>query len=511
VKFSNTAAAGALALAVVFATRPAHADIELYNRNGFTINFSFQGALAGFSVSNADYGVGNLNTDFGGRRTDRRWGEYFGKPMLTGQYQSDRFGTFYFGVSFITSGNMGSDGDAISSLAPQGLRSTTGFQPTWTMTEDAFGGWRSGNLFPSLGADAIDISGGYQSFTIGDGLVIGDGTNEGWGRGAYYLGPRTAFHDTAILRFSPSAVAPVRGAAFMLSSNTNQRTMRNNDQAQARLAGGMIEWYGPAPQVEGQPPVPDYWRVTGTYFNIYNADSNPAFCFQNFACAAPATTANRAGLNVFSIRAGGSFFENRDILLYGEFVYQANNRDNRRVRAYGWYLEGGYRFSSVPWSPMVSYRYAQFSGDSNPGDGTDKSYDPLFFGSGLRGTGPGTWYLGEIYGQYLGTISNLNISQFHVRASPTAELNIGLLYYLADFNEPGQFGATSSGAFHEINVYAEWTPRPWLTITPTFGVNIPRNGYREIAQNAVTANGQPATTPTDRSIYLIQAVVAVKF
>jgi hypothetical protein len=297
----------------------------------------------------------------------------------------------------------------------------------------------------------------------------------------------------------------------MLSSNTNQRRMFNNDQPETHLAGGMLEWYGPMPQGDGQASDSDLWRITGTYFNIYDADSNPALCFRNLACAAPATDANRDGLNVFSIRAGGAFFANRDILLYGELVYQFNNRSNRRVRAYGWYVEGGYRFSGVPWSPMVSYRYAQFSGDSNPGDGSDRSYDPLFFASGLRGTGPGTWYLGEIYAQYLGTLSNINVNQLHVRASPTGQLDVGLLYYLADFNEPAQVGASSSGAFHEIDVYAEWAPLPWLTVTPTFAVNIPRDGYRQIAQSAVAANGQPATTPTDRNIYLFQAVLAVKF
>ena len=58
-----------LAAAIVasgLASSPARADIEIYNRNGFTIYFSFQGGLAGFAVSNIDYGVGNLDTDWAG-------------------------------------------------------------------------------------------------------------------------------------------------------------------------------------------------------------------------------------------------------------------------------------------------------------------------------------------------------------------------------------------------------------------------------------------------------------
>src|SRR5262245_28720457 len=122
-----------MALAAAAAAPPARADIEVYNRNGFTLNFSFQGALAGFSVSNIDYGVGNLDTDLSRRRSDRQWGEYFAKPMLSGQYQTERFGNFYFGFSVITSGTFG-NGDAVSGLAPQGLRSTSSLNQGWTMT-----------------------------------------------------------------------------------------------------------------------------------------------------------------------------------------------------------------------------------------------------------------------------------------------------------------------------------------------------------------------------------------
>ena len=492
---------------------PARTDIEVINRGGFQLNVSLQAALGGFSVNHTDFGVGNLNTSGTGRRGNRAWGEGFVKPGVNGTYDiPGGYGQFYFGVSLISTTSFGA-GDAISSLAPQGLRSTTSNQPSWTAIEDGFGGWRSGSLFPSLGANAIDVSGGYQSFTVGDGLVIGDGTADGWGRAAYYLAPRTAFHDTAILRVDPSAIAPVRATVFHLATNTNQARMANNDQAQARLVGGTLEWYLAAPQTAGQPPVPDVWRVTGMYFNIYDADSNPALCFSNAAgCTAPALTANRDGLNVASLRAGGSFFpQNRDILTFGEFVYQWNNGTGRRVRAYAWYLEGGYRFSSVMWSPTLTYRYAQFSGDSTPGDGTDRSYDPLFFGSGLRNAGPGTWYLGEIYGQYLGPPSNLNVHQIHLRASPTDQLNVGLIYYLADFNKPAQYSVSRSGAFHEIDLYAEWSPTAWLSVTPTFGVAIPRGGYRDIATAAVASNGLPASTRTDQTTYLVQAVIGIKF
>jgi hypothetical protein len=40
------------------------------------------------------------------------------------------------------------------------------------------------------------------------------------------------------------------------------------------------------------------------------------------------------------------------------------------VRANAWYVEPGWTFSAVPWTPRVFYRYSHFSGDPNPNDGT---------------------------------------------------------------------------------------------------------------------------------------------
>ena len=40
--------------------------------------------------------------------------------------------------------------------------------------EDAVAGWHSGNLFAdSMGEDAIELSGGRQSFVLGDAFLIG--------------------------------------------------------------------------------------------------------------------------------------------------------------------------------------------------------------------------------------------------------------------------------------------------------------------------------------------------
>ena len=82
-----------------------------------------------------------------------------------------------------------------------------------TAVEDAYLGWRSGILFPALGEDGIDVSGGRQVVTLGDGFLIqGDPVNLGnvdlganFDRGgAYYLAARKAFDRTAVLRLGGS-------------------------------------------------------------------------------------------------------------------------------------------------------------------------------------------------------------------------------------------------------------------------------------------------------------------
>ena len=55
------------------------------------------------------------------------------------------------------------------------------------------------------------------------------------------------------------------------------------------------------------------------------------------------------------------------------------------------------------------------------------------------------------------------------------------------------------------------SPTAWLSVTPTFGVAIPRGGYRDIATAAVASNGLPASTRTDQTTYLVQAVIGIKF
>src|SRR6516162_10229642 len=176
--------------AVAIGIGTARAHQMLYDQDGYRL-----------AVGNVDTGAGNVNTDAPlqapfppfERRTTRDWFEGFIKPFAELETPFFDFGHTYALVSVVGALTRG-NGDATSSLAPQGARSTTSDAPQHAALEDAVIGWHSGNLFAdSLGEDAVELSGGRQAFVLGDSFLIGAGVVNGFGRAAFYLQPRASF------------------------------------------------------------------------------------------------------------------------------------------------------------------------------------------------------------------------------------------------------------------------------------------------------------------------------
>jgi hypothetical protein len=81
---------------------------------------------------------------------------------------------------------------------------------------------------------------------------------------------------------------------------------------------------------------------------------------------------------------------------------------------------------------------AHFSGDPNPQDRLKQTYDPLFTTGGDRGFG--SWFLGEIFGQYISPNSNLNVAMAHLKFSPLDTVE-------ADLPTEGQTRGPSGGRY----------------------------------------------------------------
>ncbi|MFZ5961269.1 hypothetical protein ACOXVJ_27550 [Pseudomonas knackmussii] len=355
------------------------------------------------------------------------WQEGFIKYGLSGDQRLGDAGTAYGAFGLLSSGTWG-DGDAAGF--------SDGSERT-TKIEDAYAGWRSGKLFPVLGDDGIDFSFGRQNIVVGDGFLIdGDALNLGKGLadgeynrgGAYYLAGRRNFDETEVLRIGGKQ--GWRGDIMHLKSN-------NRAQANSELYVGTLEH------------VADAGTVGLTYVDVTDIDEQYASPLQ----------LDRKDMKTYSLRAQGNAGV-QDLFLSGEYAEQnKRHADNENA----WYLEAGWTFSDLPWKPYVSYRFSRFS----------EGYDTLFYGFSR---GFGTWFQGEVAGNYAGPFNNnTRVHNIGAKVNPADNVDIGLQWF--DFhtldNDLGNFSG------RELDLYADWIVSPNLTITPLIGVYQPKKSAED--------------------------------
>jgi hypothetical protein len=312
-----------------------------------------------------------------------------------------------------------------------------------------------------LGQDGLDLSFGRQQFAIGDGFLIngdalnfgdalGDDLNRG---GAYWLAARKAFDRTAIARIGGSE--GLRADLFWLESD-------NRAQAETELAGINAEYVMP----EG---------TLGLAY-IEGLDVNEDYGYSH-----------RDGQQTLSLRyQGNAGVEN--LFLSGEFVTQ-DQGDDTVADADAWYVEAGWTFANLPWSPSVNYRYASF----------DEGFDPLFFGFNR---GYGTWFQGEVAANYAGPFNSAaDVHHIGIKASPTEMLSIGALFF--DFSDAANPFTGDAGGVNgqEIDLYAEWVVTPNLIVSPLIGFYSPDKS---------AANGGTQVGSDDTNVYA-QMIAIVPF
>jgi len=498
---SRSLISGAIFAAVFgFVCAPAQADVNLYDEGGLKIDGAFTGGLSGFYSPGAQFGFGTYPAN--ANRAEKRisghpaWTELFLHPELKAQYETATAGTFYGDVSAQLTAT-GGDGDASAV-------STTYGHPTELAIENAFAGWRSGKVLNGLGLDedAVDLSGGRQSFRVGDGFLISNGMFNGGKRGGWWTQSHTAFAQTGLLKV---ATGPVRADVFYLENDSSQHSYTQSinggsaafDMAKTRLIGTNIELFGNADAVEGGPArngattyADRKWYVGTTFFHVLDAKSTGAFAFDSGDSTGNANvtnnlSSNREGMNVFDVHLGGNPLDIiPDFSLYANYVYETNG-GGKKVDANAWYVEPGYQFSALPWTPKISYRYAHFSGDDNPNDNKKKAYDPFFYNSISRGYG--TWILGEIIGNYVIANSNVNIHQVSFVVNPRDDLKLSLIGYTYNYDARSQAGLNSDNLGRELDLAAEWTINDHLSLSAAIAAAKSGAGARQ-ALGSTTEN-----------------------
>jgi hypothetical protein len=396
-------------MAVLF-VMPASPQVYTYSEDGFTFNAGIKAALGGVATGNTNFGAGTVRPN-GSVDHNVAYAEGYLLPKINLSYDTGSFGTTYGAVAGVAAATRGGDPGNFTFDSPSDID-----------LDQLYGGWKSGNLFSSLGDDAIDISAGRQYFQIGDGFIVWDGNLDEGHEAAYWLAPRFAFDMTGIVKFNTK---PVSGSAFYLKADANQ------DHSQ--LAGGNVEYKN---EKLGS-------TFGFTYFQIFESDNK--------------LTVRRDGMNVADVRVWDipvPYLPN--LTLRGEFVYQWGDGKGTSIDANGWYAAATYSFTDIlPWKPTLTYRYSFFSGDGNPADSTSNAFDSLFYSSP---TGWGTWFQGEIVGEYLLFNSNQITHMVNLNVSPTDSLSFGLLFFDFTLDKDNYLGTPVSDKHFatEVNLYMNW-------------------------------------------------------
>ena len=338
--------------------------------------------------------------------SQKNWQEAYAKYGLDGVYQLNK-SEIYGSLKGISSGTFG-DGDA--SGVSNGKERRTSFEE-WTI------GWRNGHEKKG----AIDLSIGRQNVQIADGfLVAGDALNLGKGipesnrGGAYYLAARRSFSFTTVLNYQLTD-----------HLKTHWYYLNSDNKAQNKPSLWATDWEYAFKNA----------NIGATFLQINHVDD-------------PFKDNIRDDLKDYAVRA--KIQVNEKLKLSGEYVYQKQKNEH----ANAWYVTMDYIFLDTPFQPQLGYRYSTFS----------KDYDALFYGN--TDAGFGTWFQGEVAGNYAGPFSkNARIQQISLQASVKENLNIGLLGYQFNTINKNQYNLNG----HEIDMFAIWSVTKNVSIIPLIG------------------------------------------
>ena len=362
--------------------------------------FNFDAAWGSFGFANSLYTdpKQEVPQDLGDH-----WFEGFIRPALSA--------TYTLPSSSEVHGHLSAAGEQTYGSAPE----LVGNDYSSFKIENLSIGWRSGKSIERVGENALEFEVGRTQYNLGHGFLLWDGAAEGGSRGGYWSNARKAFAFAAIGRFKPG---PHAIESFFLRKDDLPE-----NQTGTELWGANYEYR-----------IAEHSTVGGTYMKFW---------------AKPGLEPQRDGLDVFNARAFVSPWT-PDLSL--EFEYAAE-RNADALDANAWTLQGAYEFSSVEWKPKLSYRYAHFDGDdlSTP---RNEAFDPLLPGF----YDWGTWWQGEIAGEYFLPNSNLDSQMIRVHATPSDALSGGVIFYKFTLPQPASYrpGVTDSHLALELDTYAEW-------------------------------------------------------
>ena len=301
--------------------------------------------------------------------------------------------------------------------------------------EDAYVGWRSGTSL-GLGENALDFKAGRTQYQIGHGMLIWDGGSEGGSRGGFWSNARKAYEFAAVGSVN---AGPTKIQGFYLDRDE----LPEND-SDSKTYGLNFEYSWNEDNTLG-----------ATYMKWSANDLRPS----------------RDGMDVINLRA---FLTPIPSLKALSFNFEYAKEDNGDlIDSDAWNAEVGWQLETA-WKPKISYRYAVFEGD-DPDTTTNEAFDGLWTGF----YDWGTWWQGEIAGEYFASNSNLITNQLRVHTKPTDSIGTGLMFL--DFkSEQDVPGVTSKDLATELDWYADWTVNDNFTLSFVAAFASPGKAVEEV-------------------------------
>ena len=350
-----------------------------------------------------------------------QWGDFGLEPTLSFATRVGR-GSLFTALSGVYTTTLGGD-DASGS--------TVGLDDTDALTlEQAHIGWRAEELFAALDGDTISITAGRFDYGIGTGLLVDDGGADGFERGGWYLGMRKAF--------ARSLVASLDSETWLVEAFRLENQPRSGD-TRGEARGANVEYRFGARATLG-----------ATYSRV---DTDDAIA---------------ASLDVYSAR---TTWRARGFELVGEYADQSS----ANIDAAGYYAQIGYTFEARAWSPQLRLRRAHFDGD-DIATARDERFRELAYGM----TDWGSWYQGEITGEYALGNGNLESELVRLTVTPGESLTVSAMYYRFTLDRPLSFGALSDDWGDEWNLTADWEVDERVSVTGVLAVLQPGDGAEQI-------------------------------
>jgi len=375
---------------------------------GVDWTFNFDATMGAFSFANSYYA--NPKPEEPSGDLSDNWMEASLKPAISGVFTTKGSAQFY--------GTLSGVGERTYGAGP----SVVGEDASSFQLDELSFGWRSGEK-NARDESLFDFTVGRAQYQLGHGMLLWDGAAEGGTRGGYWTNARKAFEGAAIGRFQPGNH---KFEAFFLDKDDLPEA-----DSSTKLWGVNYEYL-----------IGEDTTLGATYLKLSANDTAP----------------QRDGLSVYDFRVFTAPFDSMKGLSF-EAEYAIEDNGNA-LDSTAYNVLAAYQLDNDRWKPKFSYRYAIFEGD-DPTTAANENFDGLLTGF----YDWGTWWQGEIAGEYFVSNSNLISHQLRVHTTPNDSIGMGLILFDFTLDHPASLGVTSDDVGTELDWYMDWSVNDNVTLS----------------------------------------------